>query len=138
MIKELVKYLEDDHNGGWAVKGIIFASSQFTEAFWDESVQYNSMEEDAEWTATKPITFAQAQTTVNKYLSDLPMMVLREQRDFLLKESDWAAGADIPETIKTAYATYRQELRDLPDNSPNAALDADGLLTGVIWPTKPK
>ena len=31
-----------------------------------------------------------------------------------LKESDWASGADVPDATKSAYATYRGKLRDLP------------------------
>jgi len=136
MIKEIVSYFEDDHNGGWAFSEFLFNSSQFTEEYW-ETVQYNTMEEDAEWTTTKPITYAQAQATVNQYCSDLPLMVLRQERDLLLQESDWSQGTDVPSDLKTAYATYRQELRDLPANSPDAAMDSNGVLTGVTWPTKP-
>jgi len=39
---------------------------------------------------------------------------LRFHRDRLLKDSDWSQGTDIPSDLKTSYATYRQELRDLP------------------------
>ena len=37
----------------------------------------------------------------------------RFHRDRLLKESDWAMSTDAP-TDKTAWATYRQALRDFP------------------------
>lgn len=37
----------------------------------------------------------------------------RFHRDRLLKESDWAMAPDAP-TDKTAWATYRQALRDFP------------------------
>ena len=39
---------------------------------------------------------------------------LRTKRNTLLKESDWASGADVPDATKSAYATYRGKLRDLP------------------------
>ena len=39
---------------------------------------------------------------------------LREKRDKLLVESDWSQGADVPSDLKTSYATYRNDLRDLP------------------------
>jgi len=39
---------------------------------------------------------------------------LRFKRDRLLKASDWSQGTDIPSALKDSYATYRQELRDLP------------------------
>jgi hypothetical protein len=38
---------------------------------------------------------------------------MRLRRDQLLIESDWAMIADTP-TDKTAWATYRQALRDFP------------------------
>ena len=39
---------------------------------------------------------------------------LRQKRDKLLVESDWSQGADVPDALKTSYATYRTDLRDLP------------------------
>ena len=38
---------------------------------------------------------------------------MRIQRDRLLSDSDWAMATDAP-TDKTAWATYRQALRDFP------------------------
>ena len=38
---------------------------------------------------------------------------MRNARNALLVESDWAMNADTP-TDKTAWATYRQQLRDFP------------------------
>jgi hypothetical protein len=40
---------------------------------------------------------------------------LRIQRDKLLTESDWTQVADAP-VNKQAWAGYRQQLRDLPEN----------------------
>lgn len=39
--------------------------------------------------------------------------MMRKVRDSMLKESDWAMSPDAP-TDKTAWATYRQALRDFP------------------------
>ena len=39
---------------------------------------------------------------------------LREKRDKLLVDSDWSQGADVPSDLKSSYATYRTDLRDLP------------------------
>ena len=48
-----------------------------------------------------------------------------KSRDLLLADSDWTQGADSPlsEEDKAAWATYRQELRDLPsaEGFPNVA-----------------
>ena len=41
---------------------------------------------------------------------------MRHQRDRLLAASDWAMATDAP-TDKTAWATYRQALRDFPATS---------------------
>jgi hypothetical protein len=61
---------------------------------------------------------------------------LRLQRNFKLKETDWMAMAD--RTMSAEQTAYRQALRDLPANSPNATLDENGNLTGVNWPVKPE
>ena len=38
----------------------------------------------------------------------------RSKRDALLQQTDWTQVLDIPESTRTPYAIYRQELRDLP------------------------
>ena len=53
---------------------------------------------------------------------------VRTQRDALLKESDWTQVADAP-VSQTAWADYRQALRDLPEQ--------EGFPQEVVWPTKP-
>lgn len=56
---------------------------------------------------------------------------LRKQRDFMLSQSDWTQGADSPlsDADKTAWATYRQSLREITDTYSS--------LDDVVWPTKP-
>ena len=67
-----------------------------------------------------------------------PMRLLREERFRLLAECDWTQGADVPNSIKTAWQTYRQALRDLPaSSSPKLDSNYDLDLTSVTWPTKP-
>ena len=67
-----------------------------------------------------------------------PMRLLREERFRLLAECDWTQGADVPNSIKTAWQTYRQALRDLPASaSPKLDSNYDLDLTSVTWPTKP-
>jgi len=46
---------------------------------------------------------------------DSAMAQIRYQRNQLLKDCDWTQVADCT-ADKTAWATYRQALRDLPDN----------------------
>jgi len=51
----------------------------------------------------------------------------RAERDRLLRESDWAALPDVP--ASEAWLTYRQALRDVPQQS--------GFPDSVEWPTPP-
>jgi hypothetical protein len=56
---------------------------------------------------------------------------IRGQRDFLLKDSDWSVASDAtPKPSKEAWLTYRQELRDLPQNFEDPS--------EVVWPNKPE
>ena len=56
---------------------------------------------------------------------------IRSQRDALLKDSDWAAFPDAtPKPSKEAWLTYRQALRDLPQNFSEPS--------EVVWPPKPE
>jgi len=52
---------------------------------------------------------------------------LRSERDRLIAETDWWAGSDL--TMTDAQTTYRQALRDLPDNTTDPA--------NPVWPTQP-
>jgi len=62
---------------------------------------------------------------------------LRMQRDSFLMQSDYRMLSDYTGSDASSWVTYRKALRDLPANSPNAALDENGQLTGVNWPTPP-
>jgi hypothetical protein len=55
----------------------------------------------------------------------------REYRRILLLESDWTQAADSPlsDAKKAEWATYRQQLRDLPANTTDPA--------NPTWPTPP-
>ena len=56
---------------------------------------------------------------------------LRKRRDGFLVASDWTQIADAPlsDTEKTAWAEYRQALRDLPANTTDPF--------NIIWPEEP-
>jgi hypothetical protein len=69
------------------------------------------------------------QETAYKILKDAEQTkVIRTQRDQLLKDSDWTQVADAP-VDKQAWATYRQALRDVTQQS--------GFPWTINWPTKP-
>ena len=53
---------------------------------------------------------------------------MRAYRNELIKLSDWTQGADVPDTIKLKWQSYRQALRDIT----NASSTSD-----VVWPTEP-
>jgi nitrogen fixation protein len=53
---------------------------------------------------------------------------IRTERDAKLTESDWTQVADAP-VDQAAWATYRQALRDIPDQA--------GFPNEVNWPTEP-
>ena len=52
---------------------------------------------------------------------------VRQQRDALLTETDWAALSD--STLTTDMAAYRQALRDVPEQ--------EGFPYTIIWPIRP-
>ena len=70
---------------------------------------------------------------VTEYVADF-FPLIRNKRNELLKESDWTQVNDspLPDSKKTEWATYRQELRDLT----TTYLDAVDI-EEVVFPTKP-
>ena len=59
---------------------------------------------------------------------------IRAERDRLLTECDWTQGGDSPLTPnkKNMWLTYREQLRDIPENQSSETSYAD-----ITWPTKP-
>lgn len=55
-------------------------------------------------------------------------MIERVERDRLIAETDWWAMSDL--TMTDAQKTYRQALRDVPEQS--------GFPNDITWPTKPE
>lgn len=53
---------------------------------------------------------------------------LRLRRNTLLSKSDWTQISDAT-VNKDDWATYRQKLRDLPENTPD--------LSNIVWPVPP-
>ena len=104
----------------WAISGESYSGIQ-----WSDS------------SVTKP-TESALNTKVAELDAAEPMRLLREERFRLLSECDWTQGADVPNSIKTAWQTYRQALRDLPASaSPKLDSNYDLDFTSVTWPTEP-
>ena len=72
--------------------------------------------------------------TVTEYIADF-FPSIRSKRNELLKESDWTQLNDCPLSAskKQEWATYRQQLRDLPSSYQSANNIAD-----VIFPSNPE
>ena len=71
-------------------------------------------------------------TPVTQIVDDTPAPDLetpvRQERNALLAASDWTQVADAP-VDQAAWATYRQQLRDLPANTVDFA--------DPVWPSRP-
>lgn len=75
-------------------------------------------------------TWTRGWSVTNKDTSEIEANV-RSQRNKALSSSDWTQMADSPLTDaqKTEWATYRQSLRDITDQS--------GFPSSVTWPNSP-
>ena len=86
---------------------------------------------------TKPSQYHVFNYTSKQWEADTShcLMLLRIDRDNLLTKSDWTQVSDCPltDSKKTEWATYRQQLRDLPSSYSNLSNLAD-----VTWPTAPE
>lgn len=65
------------------------------------------------------------------------MALMRATRDSLLTACDWTQLSDCQLTAQqvTDYATYRQSLRDMPQDNPGTTTKA--LYDALTWPTEP-
>lgn len=91
--------------------------------------EVNPTFENNEWVQTWLITQASADQIAER-LAEQEELV-REERNEALSECDWTQLPDSPldAATKTAWATYRQELRDVTAQA--------GFPWNVIWPTAP-
>ena len=62
-----------------------------------------------------------------KAIDNMKAEEVRSQRTALLRTTDWTGLSDV--TMSAAWAAYRQELRDIPEQ--------EGFPNTVIWPTEP-
>ncbi|WP_449471638.1 tail fiber assembly protein [Sphingobium chungangianum] len=65
---------------------------------------------------------------------ELEQVLIRSARTALLSACDWTQTIDAQLTTEQqqAWATYRQALRDIPDDQPNVLFD------DVVWPEPPQ
>jgi hypothetical protein len=81
------------------------------------------------------------QTKIIELEADEPMRVVREIRDWYLKDCDWTQVQDLrvlrgAEWCNT-WDNYRQLLRDLPDSGISPYFDDMNMIQGVTWPPRP-
>ena len=71
--------------------------------------------------------------------NELPLKRLREQREFLLIDTDKYVLPDYPhssESKRQEWITYRQQLRDITTQTPS--LNSNGDLINIVWPAIPQ
>jgi hypothetical protein len=81
---------------------------------------------DGVWTVSR-IAVVKDQAQIDSENKQMAASV-RSDRDSKLANSDWTQVADAP-VDKTAWANYRQALRDVPEQA--------GFPWEVIWPEQP-
>ena len=89
-------------------------------------------------TFTKP-TETEILTKKTELENLIPLQRMRDERNFLLMDSDKYALPDFPhssESKRQEWLTYRQSLRDITSNQ-IPTLNNDGNIINITWPTKP-
>jgi len=71
-------------------------------------------------------------TVDNTKTFEISMDSLRQKRNSLLAETDWVVLPDSPIADKTAWETYRTQLRDITNG-----LTTVEQVEAVVFPTKP-
>ena len=104
-----------------------------------EFISYNSNLESLDWKDERP---KPSDDEINAKIIELqnaePLILLREERDKKLAETDWwTLRASDGVAMTQEQKDYRQALRDLPSTA-SPQLDEQGNLTNVTWPTKPE
>ena len=77
------------------------------------------------------VTLAKIQTEVEKLKTELPLRIVRTERNHRLTDTDWvvAKATETGVGISTEWKTYRQALRDITKTATS--------IDDVVWPTKP-
>lgn len=70
-----------------------------------------------------------SEQVIEAYEVEQAWQALRFKRKYLLSNCDWTQVPDAP-VDHAAWAVYRQELRDLPEHTPDPRY--------VVWPTPPQ
>tara|TARA_B110000285_G_C15027905_1_gene565156 strand:+ start:655 stop:1020 length:366 start_codon:yes stop_codon:yes gene_type:complete len=94
------------------------------------------------WESTNSLSKPIEQEIIDKettILNESAYMILRDERDKLLTESDKYTLSDYPhssESTKTEWLTYRQSLRDITKQVPS--INSFGEIINIVWPSHPQ
>lgn len=104
---------------------------------WDKQTQEPKVVEDlgavpSGFTLATPPNFPAIYDDEFGWVEDVGKVavMVRSQRAALLRESDWTQLPDAPLALKSAWAEYRAQLRDLPNQ--------EGFPSNVVWPVAPQ
>tara|TARA_Y100001938_G_scaffold42225_1_gene58148 strand:- start:5 stop:391 length:387 start_codon:yes stop_codon:yes gene_type:complete len=111
-------------NASFGMRGVkpdATVSEQYNAVIWQDESQ------------TKP-TEDEVTAKVTELNNELPMKLLREERDRRLQATDWRASSDL--NLPESWRAYRQALRDLPANAkPKLDENEDLDMSSVAWPS---
>ena len=118
----------------WVLRGEPTTEAEFNEMFRKVTgSDSNGSAIESDDVADFGTTWTAVSAKMTEIDNAAPMKELRRQRNAKLAESDWMGNSDV--TMSSAWTTYRQALRDLPDG---ATPTWDGTTLGnVTWPTEP-
>lgn len=118
----------------WVLRGEPTTEAEFNEMFRKVTgADSNGSAIESDDVADFGTTWTAVSAKMTEIDNAAPMKELRRQRNAKLAESDWMGNSDV--TMSSAWTTYRQALRDLPDG---ATPTWDGTTLGnVTWPTEP-
>ena len=121
--------LSDATLADWNVFPVADRSAPSFDPATESCNQVNPTLENGEWVTTWQVTSVDADEIAER-LADESENV-REDRNQRLADSDWTQLADSPlsSADKTAWASYRQQLRDVTTQS--------GFPWNVTWPSTP-
>ena len=121
---------EGENPKKWTCK--LDVNNIYTTEPWRDADAVKGMEQDLK---ANPNFWEPYKTAEEQKVIDTPLeaKVVRAKRDELLNKYEWTVTSpDLTDDKKAEWKTYRQALRDLPDQS-GFPWEADGM----TWPTKP-
>ena len=72
-------------------------------------------------------------------IQQIILEAVRHDRNKLLSQSDWRVLPDSPDTIKAAWVTYRQQLRDITNGLDVSQMNRwDDEVSLEFFPAKPE